>query len=224
MVNVETIRQRGASRLRAGSNASQASSVADQLGIRDPRERLSSLASDVNNGYGSGNDEKDNHRHPKLRNRRSSKGKLAVKLKRNLRSLMFQNPRIYIDYYQKSQGFQAEYVTYEENGAISKQATDTYTENYSLAVGRFNSAQSNGYSTGPDDEYYSHDDEDPFPTTKKKKKKKKGNSSPIDIQMGSNNFKKSKKKSNKKKHPIVECEGIQYLQYHFLRSLCIVNT
>ena len=213
VVNVATIRGgRGMSvmsRVRAGSNASNASSQfggndRNGVGITDPRQRLSSLASDRNAGYGSSDEDRSNH--PKIRNRRSSQGganKLALRLRKSLRDLVFQNSRHYINYYQKSQGFQSEYK-YEEN----KQRTETYNDS---------TASKNGAS---DNEYYEHDDEDlgiRLPGDKKTKLHHAADSFQNKIQMSSNVWKKSKKE--KVRHPVVECEGMNY-QLFLMLCLC----
>ena len=192
MVNVQNIRGRGASRTRAGSNVSATSSVG--AAISDPRARLSSLAS----GYCSGDDDG-----PNLHKKRSKgTAKLALKLKKSLRDLIFKNAKIYTDYYQKSQGLQTEYK-FEEN----RQGTETYNDSL---IDRYHTDQSNGM----DHEYYSHDEEDPplvlaeDNENKQQNKFNKYRNAPS-IQMRTNVFKKSKK--DKHRHPVVDCEGIWLL-------------
>ena len=177
MVNVQTIHGSGASRTSVGSNVSTASPV--NAGISDPRAIISSLGNDKHAGYSNG----DNDGLKLHRKRSKGTAKLALKLKKSLRDLIFQNAKVYIDYYKKSHGFEAEYK-FDEN----THHTETYND--SLMIDKYHTDKFNGM----DHEYYSHqshDEEDPpFASAgdnihKKKNKHNKHRNAPS-IQMGTN--------------------------------------
>ena len=200
VINVQAVRDRGASRMRAASNASAVSSVAGGGTLGPGLGRLGS--------YDITSDEEKEHR-PKMRkssvsgSKGGGKTQLAVKLKKSLRSLQFQNPRGYLEYHQKNQGFQAEYVheeVHRQGTELQRQGTETYDA--SMIVDRLETDQ----YIGPDEDEYFEGDDEVFPDKKSRKGKHKNASS---LQLGS--WGKTKKEK-RKRHPVVECEGMFYVE------------